>query len=228
MRSMTVRWSKILWERSICSYAQFEDIWLDIFCWQRFVALKVVLGLCLHKLPAYWDGFDRCLPTFCQMQVSMHSRLQKTLRIPQVVGYIVYTTTQLKVHISKVSVDKGFRRQGIAKKLIQAIFIPTLSNLCQLWRPRPRLSFSEADKPSHVKPTKWKLALKASAKVLQCVQESLERAIKARGVMCSTLHVDPANEAARLLYLGLGFTCDRVLEGYYGASRPCWMMMKEL
>ena len=59
-------------------------------------------------------------------------------------------------------------------------------------------------------------------------QECLQRAVNARGVVCSTLHVDPTNEAAKLLYLGMGFTCDRILKDYYGLSRPCWMMTKEL
>jgi ribosomal protein S18 acetylase RimI-like enzyme len=36
------------------------------------------------------------------------------------VGYIISTTSQLKVHMSKVAVDKGHRRQGIARRLIQA------------------------------------------------------------------------------------------------------------
>ncbi len=38
----------------------------------------------------------------------------------QVVGYLISTTSQLRVHLSKVAVDKGYRRRGIAKQLIQA------------------------------------------------------------------------------------------------------------
>jgi len=40
----------------------------------------------------------------------------------QVVGYLISTTSQLKVHMSKVAVDKCHRRQGIASQLIQATF----------------------------------------------------------------------------------------------------------
>ena len=43
-------------------------------------------------------------------------------------GYILYTVTQLKVHISKVAIDRKHRRQGIAKQLVQVIELPFLNS----------------------------------------------------------------------------------------------------
>ena len=37
----------------------------------------------------------------------------------QVVAYIIFTTTQLAIQITKLGVHPGFRRQGLGRKLLQ-------------------------------------------------------------------------------------------------------------
>ena len=46
----------------------------------------------------------------------------------QIAGYIIFTTNQLTVHISKVAVDKACRRRGVATKLVKVGWrqVPTL------------------------------------------------------------------------------------------------------
>ena len=44
----------------------------------------------------------------------------------------------------------------------------------------------------------------------------------------ATLHVDPANTAAFLLYRSIGFELDGVLEDYYTAGKPAHKLAKQL
>jgi len=56
-----------------------------------------------------------------EKEVKRHNTtLLLALEEDKVVGYLISTISQLRVHLSKVAVDKSHRRQGIASKLIQA------------------------------------------------------------------------------------------------------------
>ena len=56
------------------------------------------------------------------------------------------------------------------------------------------------------------------------VQEALSSTKK----NCATLHVDPQNQPAALLYQSLGFQLDGVLENYYRAGKPAHKLQKQL
>ena len=56
------------------------------------------------------------------------------------------------------------------------------------------------------------------------VQEALSSTKKS----FATLHVDPQNQPATLLYQSLGFQLDGVLEDYYRAGKPAHKLQKHL
>ena len=56
------------------------------------------------------------------------------------------------------------------------------------------------------------------------IQEALSGSKKGS----ATLHVDPANTAAVLLYKSLSFELDGVLQDYYSASKPAHKLARQL
>ena len=59
-------------------------------------------------------------------------------------------------------------------------------------------------------------------------QEALLQSLSARSVQEATLHVDPANRGALLLYQKAGFDGGVVLEDYYSPGRPALKLTMQL
>ena len=111
------------------------------------------------------------------------------------------------LHVSRVAVSPSHRRQGIARRLVDAVLSPS--------------STPEGNKSSGVNSSDRKKKTRSPSSS----SPSSSSSSTTKAPLSASLHVDPANEAAVSLYLASGFAVDSRLEDYYSPGRAALRMI---
>ena len=138
--------------------------------------------------------------------------MELTFPLQVVVAYIIVTTNQLAVQITKLGVHSAFRRKGLAKALLQVLlaFLPASTALSI---PVPQCCM-------HV------VCMNGCHTTVFCIQAAINAAKQERrSIQCATLHVDCSNIAAIELYKSFGFQQDSYLKNYYSEGSHAYLLI---
>ena len=131
-----------------------------------------------------------------------HPSAASPAAVAVVVGYLLAFRSGCSLHLSRVAVSPSHRRQGIARRLVDAVLSPSLATEGTKGNSdRKKKTLSSSSPSSSTSTTANKAPLSAS------------------------LHVDPSNAAAVSLYRASGFVVDSRLEDYYSPGRAALRMI---